>query len=185
MVGRLPLFFCPSVSVIPNPQGVRVKTEVKSGRGQLSHHIHLVPSDDWPLADRDRRAASFDFTRASSRSRRCQLRSLSPNAPVGECNLELTCFSLFNHAIHALLQAQQALETATAPSGCKCLAVYAQSCATAVESSAHNAFYHIHAAGVSSASDITRDPSNLLYCHHSIMARVSQKEPVEPVRFEP
>jgi hypothetical protein len=165
---------------------VRVKTEAKSGRGQLSHHIHLVPSNDWPLADRDRRAASFDFTRASSRSRRCQLlRSLSPNAPVGECNLELTCFSLFNHAIHALLQAQQALEIATAPGGCKCLAADAQSCATAVESSAHNASDHIHAAGVSSASDITRDPSNLLDCHHSIMVRVSQKEPVEPVRFEP
>ena len=163
---------------------MRVKTEAKSGRGQLSHHVHLVPSDDWPLADRDRRAASFDLTRASSRSQRCQLRSLSPNAPVGECNLELTCFSLFNHAIHALLQAQQALETVTAPSGCKCLAAHAQSCATAVESSAHNASYqryHIHPAGVRSASDTTRDPSNLLSSHHhgeSVSEKASRASPL-------
>lgn len=66
----------------------------------------LLPRVQWPLADRDRRAASFDqgdlsrpSPRATFRSQRLQLRSLSLPGLVGECNLELSCFSLFNDAV--------------------------------------------------------------------------------------
>jgi hypothetical protein len=49
---------------------VRVKTEAKSERTQLSNPL-VAERAHWPLADRDRRAASFDLTRLSRRASIC------------------------------------------------------------------------------------------------------------------